>query len=179
MKPDDDISQEVRHWPGAKVIFEMGGRHGRAILTFQGKEQFVTYSTTPGDKVHGPKNNIAMIRRTLKRLGAIRVAMAGRAGRKRRRNPSVALFDACPGEPAPIMPDPWEPLREASGSFDAKCGETQVRQSVGPMGEDQPQQIASIDDPQVPQTAAPEPCDCLACASDMAGIYPCLIEGEQ
>lgn len=71
-----------------------------------------------------------------------------------------------PGEPAPVMPDPWEPLREAVANTAAECGETQSRH------------FDAIEEPLVRQPVAPD-CDCLACASDMAGIYPCLIEDEQ
>ncbi|KKW93943.1 hypothetical protein [Sphingobium chungbukense] len=156
MKPDDDIRQEVRHWPGATVLFEMGGKHRRAIFKFNGKERFVTMPTSPGDTVHGPKNNIAIIRRTLKALGAIR-AVRERMGRqrKRQRNPGVMQRMVVAGEPAPVMPDPWNPLRVIAVNCAAKCGEIQV-----------------------PQNAAPV-CECLSCASDMKGIYPCLLEEQQ
>jgi hypothetical protein len=151
MKPDDDIRKEVRRWPGAAVNFEMGGRHPRAVLTFNGKERFVTIPSSPGDSVHGPRNNIALVRRTLKALGAIRAAMPIGRGRKRWRNPGVQQRVVCPGEPAPVMPDPWEPLRDVSANLEQSG-------------------------PDLDLSAA---CDCLACASDMAGIYPCLIEDQQ
>lgn len=158
MKPADDIRQEVRRWPGATVAFEMGGKHPRATISFNGKERFVTIPSSPGDTVHGPKNNIAIVRRTLKALGALRVAIPIGRGRKRWRNPGVMQRVVMAGEPAPVMPDPWEPLRSA-GLF-------------------QPQQNAPIENPK-PQNAAMEPCECLSCASDMKGIYPCLLEEQQ
>ncbi|WP_416463236.1 hypothetical protein [Sphingomonas sp. VDB2] len=154
MKPDDDIRQEVRRWPGATVNFDRTGRHPRAVLHFNGRERFVTIPGTPGDTAHGPKNNIAIVRRTLKALGAIRVAIPFGRGRKRWRNPGVQQRVVVAGEPAPVMPDPWEPLQAVV----------------------QPQQNAAVEI-QVRQTGAPV-CECLACLSDMAGIYPCLIEDE-
>ncbi|WP_148648311.1 hypothetical protein [Sphingobium cupriresistens] len=154
MKPDDDIRQEVRRWPGATVNFDRTGRHPRAVLHFNGRERFVTIPGTPGDTVHGPKNNIAIIRRTLNALGAIRVAVPFGRGRKRWRNPGVQQRVVVAGEPAPVMPDPWEPLQAVELFGDSE---------ELPEGES--------------QTATP--CECLACLSDMAGIYPCLIEDEQ
>lgn len=156
MKPDDDIRQEVRRWPGATIHFDRTGKHPRAVLAFNGKERFVTIPGTPGDAVHGPRNNIAIVRRTLKMLGAIRVAIPIARGRRRWRNPGAQQRVVVVGEPAPVMPDPWEPLQAVAQS---------------PAG-DVPSEI------QVPQTAAPV-CECLSCLSDMAGIYPCLIEDEQ
>lgn len=154
MKPDDDIRQEVRRWPGATVSFDRTGRHPRAVLTFNGKERFVTVAGTPGDTVHGPKNNIAIVRRTLKALGALRVAVSIGRGRKRWRNPGALQRVVVVGEPGPVMPDPWEPLSQLE----------QSAQNLEPLPSDL--------DPKAP-------CECLACLSDMAGIYPCLLEDEQ
>ncbi|NML88723.1 hypothetical protein HHL26_06535 [Sphingobium sp. TB-6] len=135
----------------------MGGKHRRAIFKFNGKERFVTMPTSPGDTVHGPKNNLAIIRRSLKALGAIRVAIPIGRGRKRWRNPGVMQRVVVAGEPAPVMPDPWDPLRQLRP--DDNHVELDERQGFSHRRE--------------------KPCDCLSCASDMKGIYPCLLEDDR
>lgn len=149
MKPDDDIRQEVGRWPGATVKFEMGGKHRRAIITFSRKDRFVIFPTSPSDGRRGSRNTLSDVRRALKSLGAIRSAIPVGRGLRRRRNPGVELRPQIIGEPAPVMPDPWEPLR-----------------------------IAVMVQPE-PVKPFVDRCECLSCASDMKGIYPCLLEDEQ
>lgn len=69
---DEAVEAELAHWPGVTVRREHRGKHLALILTFNGVSRFVTYPTSPGDVLRGPKNHVSNVRQALRGLGAKR-----------------------------------------------------------------------------------------------------------
>lgn len=64
------IEHEIALWPGVGVRFGARRKHREATLSYQGRERFVMYCSSPSDSRRGLKIKIAEVRRTLKELGA-------------------------------------------------------------------------------------------------------------
>lgn len=103
--------EEVAEWPGVTVTFRQRAKHREATLTFGEQSQFAIYPSTPGDGSRGALNHIAEVRKLLRLIGAVRNDRPKSDAPKRERNPGALLRDGPEGEPGPIMPDPWAPLR--------------------------------------------------------------------
>lgn len=112
---------EVAEWPGASVSFEAGGKHNRAVLTFGDASRFVVYPSTPGDNTRGIYNKIGDVRRELAGMGAVRNKRVKSTREPSERNPGADMRQPVAGEPAPVMPDPWEAL-QALASQPLKSG---------------------------------------------------------
>lgn len=66
------IESEVENWPDVAVEFVDGGKHPKAKFTFGGKMLSHPYAGTPGDSAFGIHNMLGDMRRTMKKLGAVR-----------------------------------------------------------------------------------------------------------
>lgn len=66
------IKAEVEHWPGVEVEFAQGGKHPKAKLKFNGKLLAAVFPATPGNTLHGIRQTLGTVRRTIKKLGAER-----------------------------------------------------------------------------------------------------------
>lgn len=65
------IEREVEEWPEASVSFTKTGTHPKAKLAFGGLLLSVVFAGTPGSQ-RGVHNTLSEVRRSLKKLGAVR-----------------------------------------------------------------------------------------------------------
>ena len=62
---------ELAKWPGVTFRREHKRKHYALVLTFKGRERFVVYPTSPGDR-KGHLAHITCVRAELAFLGAVR-----------------------------------------------------------------------------------------------------------
>lgn len=65
------IQKELSRWDGVHYRIERGGKHCRLVMQVDGRERFVTFTSTRTDP-RGEKNKISDVRRVLHTLGAQR-----------------------------------------------------------------------------------------------------------
>jgi hypothetical protein len=95
--------RELAHWPGVEAVRRPSRRHLRLTLTFGGASRFVIAPMT-GSDVKGPLNHVRDIRRTLREMGAVRLA------RSKPVRPERKPVKPAAGRDALTLPSP-EPLR--------------------------------------------------------------------
>lgn len=112
--------RELARWHGVIGTREMGSKHFRLVLNFDGASLFVTYPTSPSDNARGALNHVSDIRATLLKMGATRAdPEVSRTGLRRTPNPTtprrLRLGERPQGGPSR---DPWEPLRTLQNGLD-------------------------------------------------------------
>lgn len=108
------IEREVGEWPGVSVSFEHGGKHPRAVFALGDDSQFHPYPSTPSD-FRGLRNCIRQVRSTLTELGATRNERRKSTRPRKTFNPGADMRERNV-EPAPVIADPWEPLRSRASA---------------------------------------------------------------
>ena len=109
--------REIEHWPGVEFRFERASKHRRIVLSFNGKERFVMFPSTPSDNARGHLNHIAGLRVELRALGARRVERTPLSER-RKRNVAPPRPPEMPRITDP-RPDGWVALRELHARISA------------------------------------------------------------
>lgn len=66
------IERELENWPRVQHSIKSGTKHPKIVLQYNGKSRFVTYSSTKIDG-RAAKNMLALVKRTLREIGAERV----------------------------------------------------------------------------------------------------------
>jgi hypothetical protein len=110
---EETIEREVGKWPGVTVRFEEGGKHPRAVLTFEDREGTVPYPGTPSDSRFGIHRKLGDLRRKLREIGAEReepATVADGPRDYRKPNPGAALRQLPMGEAAVLTPSIVEQL---------------------------------------------------------------------
>ena len=69
------IEREIRHWPEAKIDFQMTKRHQKLAVRFRGKAANLIFATSASDW-RGMQNVVSDLRRTLRSFGAVRTKNA-------------------------------------------------------------------------------------------------------
>jgi hypothetical protein len=105
---DAKIDAELAEWPGVAYRREGGRKHQRLYLSFDGRERFVVYPSSPSE-YRGLQNKITDIRKELTGLGANRnerrKAKVHREHNRPNRNPLANVAAA------PVKPNPFEVLQ--------------------------------------------------------------------
>lgn len=108
---------ELEHWTGVDCRFDVTGKHRRALLSFNGRERFVVFPSSPSDNARGPLNFLTDLRVELRALGARRVERTPLTER-RKRNVAAPRQTPTPEITDP-RPDGWAPLRQLHASLQA------------------------------------------------------------
>lgn len=152
------VAAEVEAWPGAKIIgVEIGRKHHRLRLTYDGKERFMMLSGSPSDW-HAENNQVRDVRKVLTELGASRVQRRKATVKRQRNKPDRsplqnvsfaragrdpwAALHALTFEPAPRKGHLRGALRLLAGSVRRMvarcrkaCAQTEVPSSISRKGE--------------------------------------------
>lgn len=103
-----ETRREIEAWEGVTITQEEGGKHGRVTLHYGGESRFVVVSNTPSDAL-GIKNHIALVRRILKQMGAVKALPASNQNTRETKKP---VRVAMPTEPAPVRENPFLKLEQ-------------------------------------------------------------------